>query len=364
MRCLGIESTAHTFGAAVMEDEAGGKAAASGTRNTGGVSASHEPQGGSESTDAERSVRDEEVLSSEKDMYEPDEGGIHPREAAEHHYAKSLDVYSNALRQAGIEVEELDCIAFSQGPGMPPSLDVGAVVARSLALKHNLPIYGVNHILGHIEIGRLMTDTEDPVVLYVSGGNSQVVSYAGGRYRVFGETLDIAAGNALDKLARTLGIPHPGGPEIERLAKEGEELLELSYVVKGMDFSFSGLLTEAQRMYEKGDVRKEDLCLSFQEHMYAMLVEATERAMAHLDRDEVLLTGGVAANGRLREMLETMAGERGGEAFLVPSEYATDNAAMIAWQGINRARNEEPDRISGTEIMSEWRPEEVKVTWR
>ncbi len=325
MRCLGIESTAHTFGVGIVDEEG--------------------------------------VLANEKAAYSPESGGIHPREAAEHHYREALQVHGNALSTAGLDLADIDCIAFSQGPGMPQSLDVGAVFARTLALEHDIPLYGVNHILGHIEIGRLTTDATDPVVLYVSGGNSQVLARAGDCYRVFGETLDIAAGNALDKLARTLGIPHPGGPEIERMAAEGEELLELSYVVKGMDFSFSGLLTEAQRLYEDDAVRKEDLCFSFQEHLYAMLVEATERAMAHLGKEEVLLTGGVAANQRLREMVNAMCGQRGAAAFCVPVEYATDNGAMIAWQGLNRARHGEPDAVEDTAARPDWRPEEVAVTW-
>ncbi len=326
MRCLGIESTAHTFGVGVVEDG--------------------------------------EIVANEKDMYEPVEGGIHPREAAEHHYRESLDVYQQALSTAGLDPADLDCISFSRGPGMPQSLEVGAVAARTLALKHDLPLYGVNHVIGHVEVGRHATDADDPVVLFVSGGNSQVIAYAGGRYRVFGETLDIAAGNALDKLARTLGIPHPGGPEIERLAEQGEELHDLSYTVKGMDFSFSGLLTEAQRLYEEEGVAEEDLCFSFQEHLYAMLVEAAERAVAHLGKEEVLLTGGVAANARLREMVEQMCDQRGADAFLCPLEYATDNGAMIAWQGTNRAEHGEPDDIDGSGVDADWRPDEVDVTWR
>ncbi|MFB6294524.1 MAG: bifunctional N(6)-L-threonylcarbamoyladenine synthase/serine/threonine protein kinase [Candidatus Nanohaloarchaea archaeon] len=326
MRCLGIESTAHTFGAGIVDDG--------------------------------------EIVANEKAMYEPEEGGIHPREAAEHHYQKSLDVYQQALSTAGIDPGQLDCIAFSRGPGMPQSLEVGAVAARTLALKHDVPLYGVNHVIGHVEVGRHATGADDPVVLFVSGGNSQVIAYAGGRYRVFGETLDIAAGNALDKLARTLGIPHPGGPEVERLAENGEELHELSYTVKGMDFSFSGLLTETQRLYEEEDVRKEDVCFSFQEHLYAMLVEATERAVAHLGKDEVLLTGGVAANSRLREMVEQMCTQRGAEAYLCPLEYAMDNGAMIALQGANRARSGEPDDVQETAVDPDWRPDEVDVTWR
>ncbi len=325
MICLGIESTAHTIGVGICDDE--------------------------------------EVLANARHMYEPEEGGIHPREAAEHHYQHAREVVHNALQQADIGMDDVDRIAFARGPGMPQSLEVGAVMARSLALKHDLPLHGVNHVLGHIEVGRMSTGADDPVVLYVSGGNSQVLAFAGGRYRVFGETLDIAIGNALDKVARHMGIPHPGGPAIEERAERGEELLEMSYVVKGMDFSFSGLVTEAQRMLDQG-VDEADLCMSFQEHAYAMLVEATERAMAHLGADEVLLTGGVAANGRLREMVEVMAEDRDAAAFTVPHEYATDNGAMIAWQGVNRARTMEPEDVAETAIDPDWRPEEVAVPWR
>lgn len=330
MNCLGIESTAHTFGVGIATDETDGS---------------------------------EAVPANEKSMYSPDTGGIHPRKAAEHHYKEALNVYRSALTTAGLEPADIDTISFSRGPGMPPSLDVGAVFARSLATKLDVPLYGVNHIIGHIEVGRLTTDADDPVVLFVSGGNSQVISYAGGKYRVFGETLDIAIGNALDKFARKLGIPHPGGPKVEELAQDGEELLDMSYVVKGMDFSFSGLLTEAERLYNDGE-SKEDVCFSFQEHAYAMLIEATERALAHLEKDEVLLTGGVAANTRLREMLQQMCEQRGADAFLVPMEYAMDNGAMIAWQGVEEARTRDPDQLADTEIRQNWRPEQVDVTWR
>lgn len=325
MRCLGIESTAHTFGAGVADADG--------------------------------------IVDHAKRMYEPVEGGIHPREAAEHHYAHALETLNNTLDAADTTMGEMDAVAFARGPGMPPSLDVGAVVARALAAKHDIPLYGVNHVLAHIEVGRLETEADDPVVLFVSGGNSQVLAYAGGRYRVFGETLDIAIGNALDKLARTMDVPHPGGPVIEELAAQGEELLELSYTVKGMDFSFSGILTEAQRCYAEG-AAKEDVCFAFQEHTYAMLVEATERAMAHLGKDEVLLTGGVAANDRLRTMLDTMAADRGATAYVVPHRYAMDNGAMIAWLGVLAAQHRDSDLLGETRIDPDWRPEEVPVPWR
>ncbi len=326
MHCLGIESTAHTFGVGIA-------------------------------------TSDGEILANEKSMYTPEEGGIHPRKAAEHHYTEALNVYKKALAKAGLTPADIDAISFSQGPGMPPSLDVGAVFARSLAQKLDVPLYGVNHVIGHIEVGRLTTEADDPVVLFVSGGNSQVISYAGGKYRVFGETLDIAVGNALDKFARKLGIPHPGGPKVEELAEQGTELLEMSYTVKGMDFSFSGLVTEAERLYNQG-ASTEDVCFSFQEHAYAMLIEATERAIAHLEKDEVLLTGGVAANTRLQEMLTTMCSERDADAYTVPFEYAMDNGAMIAWLGIEEAQTRDPDPLENTVIDANWRPDQVDVTWR
>ncbi len=328
MQVLGIESTAHTFGAGIADDDG--------------------------------------VRANQKAMYEPGAGGIHPRAASEHHYQHCLETLHNALQAADTGMAELDAVAFAQGPGMPPCLDVGAVVARTLALKHGLPLYGVNHVVGHIEIGRHATGVDDPVVLFVSGGNSQIIAHAGGRYRVFGETQDIAVGNALDKLGRHLGMPHPGGPKVEEAAAAADQdkLLELSYVVKGMDVSFSGLVTEAQRLHDQGDADAAAVCHAFQEHAFAMLVEAAERAVAHLDKDAVLLTGGVAANDRLRGMVEEMCEDRGAAAYCVPHEYAMDNGAMIAWQGLQRAQHGEADDVGETAVRPDWRPDEVAVTWR
>jgi N6-L-threonylcarbamoyladenine synthase/protein kinase Bud32 len=201
-----------------------------------------------------------------------------------------------------------------------------------------MPLVGVNHSLAHIEIGKLKTGARDPVALYVSGGNTIVAAFDCGRYRIFGETLDIALGNCLDVFAREAGLRHrrglPLGAAVERLAAKGEKLLALPYTVKGMDLSLSGLLTAAITLLRKGECKLEDLCYSLQENAFSMVTEVTERALAHTEKKEVLLTGGVAANTRLQAMLKTIAAEHDAQFSVVPREFATDNGAMIAWTGV------------------------------
>jgi len=324
MKVLGIESTAHTFGVGV--------------------------------------VNEDEVLCSVKSMFEPESGGIHPRKAAEHHYQHALEKLNEAKQKSG-SFDELDAVAFSRGPGIPQCLDVGAIVARSLAEKHDLPLLGVNHCLSHISIGTRTTEAEEPTTLYVSGGNSQIIEYRSGKYRVVGETQDIALGNALDKLARDLGYPHPGGPEIENQAEKTDEIIELSYPIKGMDFSFSGLVTEAQRKIE--EVEEPILCKSFQEHSYAAVVEALERAMSQSGSKEALLTGGVAMNSRLREMVEKMCEQRGAKAYFPPPEYCMDNGAMIAHQGLKQLKNGDKGlEFEDSKVDPDWRPDQVEIEWR
>ncbi len=323
MICLGIESTAHTFGIGIMDGE--------------------------------------EVLANVTDMYTPSEGGIHPREAAEHHTEVCDEVLEEALDEADLDREDIDLVAFSRGPGLPPCLRTGAVFTRSLALSLDVPIVGVNHCIAHIEIGKLKSGAEDPVTLYVSGGNTQVIALSAGKYRVFGEVLDTPVGNALDKFGRKAGLEHPGGPKVERNAEQGSKYIELPYTVKGMDMSFSGLMTEAMRKLE--DEKLEDVCYSLQETMFAMLTEAVERAMAHAGKDEVLLTGGVAANKRLQGMLETMCEERGASFYTVPHSLAGDNGAMMAWLGVLKYRSSGEDELEDTNFIQNWRTDDVEVTW-
>lgn len=230
-------------------------------------------------------------------------------------------------------MKDIGLISFSQGPGIGHTLRVGAMAARTLTLVNKIPIIGVNHCCSHLEIGRLLTEAKDPVLLYASGANTQVIAFEGGRYRIFGETLDIGVGNFLDVFARHIGIGFPGGPKVEELAKKAN-YVELPYVVKGMDVSFGGLLTNLKQKFDSGKYTKEDLCYSLQETAFAMLLEVSERALAHCDKKELLLGGGVACNKRLQEMAKKMCEGRGAKFFVPEKQFLIDNGAMISWLGI------------------------------
>ncbi len=304
---------------------------------------------------------DGKILASQGKQLIPESGGIHPREAAEHHAASIVPLIKDALKEANLDINDIGLVAFSRGPGLGPALRTTATAARSLALSLNIPIIGVNHCIGHVEIGKLTTGAKDPVSLYVSGGNTQVIAYESERYRVFGETLDIAIGNCLDQFAREVGLGHPGGPKIEEKAKSGE-FIKLPYAVKGMDLSFSGLLTAALRKYEYG-ADLEDVCYSLQETAFSMLVEVTERALAHTKKQEVMLCGGVAANSRLREMVSIMAEEHYAEFYMPPIKYCGDNGAMIAWMGQLMHKYGLTQDIEDTTVIQKFRTDMADVPW-
>ena len=307
-----------------------------------------------------------EILANKSESYIPAEGGIHPREAARHHSEVAAKVLSDALTAAGLKPSDLSVIAFSQGPGLGPSLRTGATVARALASYLEIPLVGVNHSVAHIEIGKLRTGVVDPVTLYVSGGNTIVTAFEAGRYRVFGETLDIALGNCLDVFAREAGLRHRKGlalgAAVEKLASEGKNLVPLPYVVKGMDLSLSGLLTAATAHLQKGGVL-EDLCYSLQEYAFSMVSEITERALAHTEKNEVLLTGGVAANKRLQSMLSIISEEHEARFSVVPLEFATDNGAMIAWTGALAYGQGIVTPLKESFVKLRWRVDKVDVPW-
>ena len=303
-----------------------------------------------------------EILASKGNSLIPVSGGIHPREAAEHHGDVIVPLIREVLSESNLNLEDIDLVAFSQGPGLGPALRTVATAARSLSLSLNIPIVGVNHCIGHVEIGRLTTGAQDPVTLYVSGGNSQIIAFDGGRYRVFGETLDIALGNCLDQFARSVNLGHPGGPLIEELANESNNYIKLPYTVKGMDLSFSGLLTAALRKYEVGE-SLEDICYSLQETAFSMVVEVTERALAHAKKKEVMLCGGVAANRRLREMVSSMAEEHYAEFYQPPIKYCGDNGAMIAWMGQLMFHYGSLHKLEDTKVIQRYRTDQVNVPW-
>jgi N6-L-threonylcarbamoyladenine synthase len=304
MICLGIEGTAHTCGVGIVDDCAN-------------------------------------ILANELDMYRPEKGGIHPREAANHHSEVIVPLIRKATDAAGFKLKDIDVVCFSQGPGLGPCLRTVATAARALAISLDRPIIGVNHCIAHLEIGVAKTAATDPVLLYASGGNTQVISFTNGRFRIFGETLDIGIGNMFDKLGRELGIGYYAGPKVEKLALEGNKLLDLPYSVKGMDMAFSGIMTAALAHHARGE-RIEDICFSVQETCFAMLSEVTERAMAHIEKGEVLLGGGFVPEPRL----------------------CIDNGAMIAWTGLVMHRAGIRMSVEDTKIDQRFRTDEVEVTWR
>jgi len=297
----------------------------------------------------------------------PEEGGIHPREAARHHADVAGKVISEALKKARISPNDVKVVAFSQGPGLGPCLRTGATAARALASYLHVPLVGVNHSVAHIEIGKLITGAKDPVTLYVSGGNTIVSAFDAGRYRVFGETLDIAVGNCLDVFAREAGLRQklgmPFGAVIEKLAGEGKTFVPLPFSIKGMDMSFSGLLTAAVGLLREKKYRLEDVCFSLQEVAFSMLTEVTERALAHTEKKEVVLTGGVGANKRLQSMMKVIADEHDASFSKVPTEFAIDNGAMIAWTGILAYRQGIVTPLEKSMVKLKWRLDEVPVPW-
>jgi N6-L-threonylcarbamoyladenine synthase/protein kinase Bud32 len=257
------------------------------------------------------------------------------------------------------EPHKITGVAFSKGPGLGPCLRTVATAARSLALALDVPLVGVNHCVAHIEIGLFATGCRDPIVLYASGANTQVIGYLNSRYRVFGETLDIGIGNALDKFARSKNLPHPGGPLIEVQAQEGQ-YVELPYTVKGMDLAFSGLVSAAKDC----KVPLPDACYSLQETAFAMCVEVTERAMSLAGKNEVLLVGGVGANRRLQEMLRIMCEDRGAQFFVPEQKYLGDNGAMIAYTGKLMLESGVTLPVKSSQINPSFRSDEVEVTWK
>lgn len=329
--CLGIESTAHTFGVGIIDF------------------------GGN-------------VLGLVNDVFIPEEGGLTPVLVKEQHLNNFMPIIQKALDQAKCTMKDINLIAFSQSPGLGQVLKVGALVSRMLSQLLSIPIVGVNHCIAHVEIGRLMCKVEDPLTLYVSGGNTIVSAFESGRYQIFGETLDIPIGNMIDMFARDAGLPHPGGPKIEKLAQESNKYLPLPYVVKGMDLSFSGIYSAAKRLLKSKDYNKNytlnDLAYSLQETSFAMLTEVTERALAHTEKVEVLLTGGVAANKRLQQMIEYISKEHDAKFNVVPLRYAGDNGAMIGWAGILRYKIQGGHSLEETMIKPKERMDNITIPWR
>jgi N6-L-threonylcarbamoyladenine synthase/protein kinase Bud32 len=295
----------------------------------------------------------------ETDAYVPTSGGIHPREAAEHMAAALPGVIAAVRDQTAAPI---DAVAFSRGPGLGPCLRIVGTAARAIAATEELPLLGVNHMVAHLEIGRLLSGFDDPICLNASGANAHLLTMQGDRYRILGETMDTGVGNAIDKFARHLGWSHPGGPRVEAAAAEGA-YHALPYVVKGMDFSFSGIMSAAKEAVDAG-VPPADVCVGLQESIFAMLTEVTERALALTGKETVVLGGGVGQNARLQAMLRSMCAARGARCFIPPARFLRDNAGMIAALGAQMLTAEQTIPIDASAVRPRFRPDAVPVRWR
>lgn len=271
-------------------------------------------------------------------------GGVVPEIASRHHVEQMTIVIEEALKQAGLTLPELDAIAVTEGPGLVGALLIGVNAAKALAFAHNIPLVPVHHIAGHIYANRLVKELTFPLLsLVVSGGHTELVYMKEqGHFEVIGETRDDAAGEAYDKVARTLKLPYPGGPHIDRLAQEGSDTLNLprAWLEEGSyDFSFSGLksavINTVHNAEQRGEIiSPEDLAASFQESVIEVLVKKTVKATEEYKVKQVLLAGGVAANKGLRKALEeAFSGKAEIDLVIPPLNLCTDNAAMIAAAG-------------------------------
>lgn len=324
---LGIESTAHTFSCAVIEKRG----------NTG------------------------KILSDSRRVYQPPDGqGIHPREASRHHVENASQVLSECLQEAKVKVNDLDIISYAAGPGLGPCLRVGAVVARSLASYYNIPVYPVNHAIGHIELGKMLTGAKAPLVLLVSGGHTMLLAFLSRKWRVFGETLDITIGQLLDQFGRFAGFASPCGKKIEELASKSTKYVPLPYMVKGNDVSFSGLLSAAKLAASNG---LNDVCFSLQETAFAMIGEATERALSFTNKKELLVVGGVAANKRLSEILTSVSKRHDCKFLVCPSEYAGDCGSQICWTGLLESSVKDGVNLEETFVKQSWRLDTVEISY-
>ena len=381
---LGIESTAHTFSCSIMQKSGYDRG---------------------------------RILSDVRHIYRPADGeGIHPREASRHHVEYAPLVLKDCLHESGLSIKDVDVISYAAGPGLGPCLRVGAVVARSLASFHNIPIYPVNHAIGHIELGKLLTGAKNPLVLLVSGGHTMLLAFLDKQWRVFGETLDITLGQLLDQFGRTLGLASPCGRVIEEMAlrhgsfdegafdgdgdgdrdgdrgdgdRDGDDTnsrskireranlkpsqkqkmqkrqppnyIPLPYTVKGNDVSFSGLLSAAKSAAISDD--KNAACFSLQETAFAMMGEAVERALSFTGKRELMVVGGVAANKRLSAMLMDVSRRHSCKFFAVPLHYAGDCGSQICWTGLLESNVKPGAKLPDTFVTQSWRLDSVRIEY-
>lgn len=329
--CLGIESTAHTFGVGIIDSN--GKILANAKRQF--------------------TVKDKAQ-------------GLKPFDVSLHHYDCAIEVLKEALEESNLKIKDIDIISFSKGPGLSPCLSVSATLARSLSIKYKKPIIGVNHCVSHIEIGKTILKCKDPLVIYTSGANTQIIAKDNGYYKILGETIDIGIGNLFDSFARDIGYGFPGGPILDKvyIDNKNRTYIDLPYSVKGMDLAFSGLLTAARRKIKTE--KKEDLVYSFMHTAYAMLLEVTDRALSYTKKKEVMVIGGVAASKALTEMLELFSEQNNITLYVPPAIVCLDNGVLIADLGLKHflyTYKRKGQTLKETMIDPKFRTDQVKINW-
>jgi len=325
MPVMGIESTAHTFGVGICENK--------------------------------------KILANQKIQYPIKGKGMIPGKMADFHANNAARVIRMALKEAKLSITDIDAIGYTKGPGMGPCLSIGQLAAKSLHQKYGIPLLPINHAMGHIEVTKQAFNLEDPLILYVSGGNSQILGLVGSpfrHYHVFGETFDIGVGNMIDSFAREAKLVPAWGSTVAKVA-EGGKYFELPYTVKGMDFTFTALLTAATKALETHSVK--DAAYSIQETSFSMLCEATERALLLAKKKELLVCGGVAQSARLKEMLTIMTKSHGVRFFVSPNELNADNGAMIAVVADRMFCAGEHYSDKAITVNQRYRVDTVKVTW-
>lgn len=326
MAVLGIESSAHTMGIGIVDR---GK-----------------------------------VLCNVKRMYKITDKGLIPARVAEFHSEGVGELISEALKAAKIGADDIEAVGYTKGPGLGGCLRVGRLAALTLGKDLEVPVMPINHAVAHIEVAKWYLKMKNPLALYVSGGNSQIIGLNEDPYRhyhIYGETFDLGVGNMIDNFARSAKLNPAWGSTVAKVAAQGR-YIEMPYTVKGMDFAFAGLLTNAEALLASGKSVK-DVAYSLQETAFAMLLEASERAMMLMNSKEFLICGGVAQSTRLKEMAEIMCKAHGARFGVAADEYNADNGAMIALVAEKMFRSGYKTKASECDVKQKYRIDSVRVGW-
>ena len=327
MAVLGIESSAHTMGIGIVDR---GK-----------------------------------ILCNVKRMYKITDKGLIPARVADFHSQGVGELIAEALDRAKIAPDEIEAVGYTKGPGLGGCLRVGQLAAMALSKWLKVSVMPVNHAVAHIEVAKWYLKMRNPLALYVSGGNSQVIGLVDEpkrHYHIYGETFDVGVGNMIDNFARYAKLNPAWGSTVAKVAAGGS-YIEMPYTVKGMDFAFTGLLTNAQRLLDGGKNVK-DVAYSLQETAFTMLLEASERAMMLMDSKEFLICGGVAQSARLKEMAEVMCKAHGARFGVATDEYNADNGAMIALVAEKMFRAGHRTSPADCTVRQKYRIDSVAVNWK